>query len=216
MSPDGVAGSSVLVIAFLIGFFPDTGLTAIREFVRTTKLVHGAVPSLKEKFPLEKLDGVNIYHRARLLDEGIENLENLAHADLIELMLTTRIPLATLVDWIDQSILYLHTAGADDEQADKDAGVLRSHGIRTATDLEAAHEAAAARNGSAEDEFLGLLGSDRGPSRLRVILDALRDDEWMPHLRRCRLTDPHEAGFLTEQDLAEWDAASTSSTAAQP
>jgi hypothetical protein len=48
-----------------------------------------------------------------LIDEGIENMENLAHAVLIELMLQTRIPLSTLIDWIDQSILFLYVGSRD-------------------------------------------------------------------------------------------------------
>ncbi len=82
--------TSALVIAFVVGFFPDTGLTAIFEFVKNTSFIKTNIPSLAEKYALERLDGINIYHRARLIDEGIENMENLAHAELIELILQTR------------------------------------------------------------------------------------------------------------------------------
>ncbi len=41
-------------------------------------------------------------------------MEGLAHHDLIELLLQTRIPAPRLVDWTDQAILYLHVGDAGD------------------------------------------------------------------------------------------------------
>jgi len=129
---------AVLVVAFFVGFFPDTGITAIKEFVKKIMPSKSDIPTITEKFPLNKLDGINIYHRTRLVEEGVENIENLAHADLINLMLQTRIPLSTLIDWVDQSILYLHVLkGAKAE--DEDLLKLRAYGIRTASDLIAAN-----------------------------------------------------------------------------
>ncbi len=189
----------LLMVAFLIGFFPDTGLMAIAEYVKNTKFIKMRVPSITEKFPLERLDGINIYHRARLIDEGIENMENLAHADLIELMLQTRIPLATLIDWIDQSILYLHVA-ADTDKVDEDIIKLREYGLRTATDLEIA--AKAARKRTELDEFLSLLNPGEPVSRLRTILDALLDDEWMETVRVWRQTRYPTDVLTCPDDLA--------------
>ncbi len=39
----------------------------------------------------------------------MNNVEALAHHDVVDLMLATRIPVPRLVDWVDQAILYLHT-----------------------------------------------------------------------------------------------------------
>jgi hypothetical protein len=45
---------------------------------------------------------------ARLYDEGVNNVQGLAHADVVELMLQTRIPVPRILDWVDQAILSLH------------------------------------------------------------------------------------------------------------
>ena len=133
---EGLATPSQIA-AFVIGIFPESGLNWLQEKVRSVMNVQSE--STAEAFPLQRLDGMNIYHRARLIDEGVENLENLAHADLFALLLETRFPLGTLVDWVDQAILLLHV-GPDDEDGGHYA-ILRDHGIRNATDLERAWQA---------------------------------------------------------------------------
>jgi hypothetical protein len=201
----GAGGYMLLLLAFMIGFFPTVGFAVIHEFFRNKKWLCRQIPSLEERLPLNLLDGVNIYHRARLLHEGIENLENLAHSDLVDLMLQTRFPLPTLVDWMDQSILHLHVRsqrkesdGVEDQKESIDKSLfvpemqnLRSYGIRTATDLKRAYKKSEERNECAD--FFGILDTDtdlsKTPPRLRVILDTIEDDEWMPHLEHYRKTD---------------------------
>ena len=51
---------------------------------------------------------MNIWYESRLLEEGIEDMQNLATANIVDVMLRTRIPVDRLVDWIDQAYLYLH------------------------------------------------------------------------------------------------------------
>jgi hypothetical protein len=206
--PVGGLGSTLLVLAFVIGFFPSTGFAVIFQFLRSQKLFVGRGPSGEGRFPLYLLDGMSIYTRNRLLQEGIENLENLAHSDVPELMLQTRIPLATLIDWIDQAILYLHVkvpsasgAAAEDPGEEKDADIktLRSYGIRTATDLQRACKAAQKRE--MEKEFLSILGPKKEPKKLQVILDAIEDDEWMMHLWRYRDADRFADKIFTVEDF---------------
>jgi hypothetical protein len=205
-----IGNRALLMCAFVIGFFPSTGFAVINEFIRNRRWLFGRVPSLEEWFPLHHLDGINIYNRARLLEEGIENLENLAHSDLVELMLQTRIPLPTLVDWVDQAILYLHVGerryASEQEgvEVSKEPGAmikqLRSYGIRTATDLQQAYDAA--RKRCLGEKFLNILGTEaEKPKRLQVILDAIEDDEWMPHLRRCRDADRFADKIFTVEDF---------------
>jgi hypothetical protein len=203
------ASSFLLLLAFFVGIVPETGTTVIQEYLRNQKWFENRIPSLQEKLPLNALEGINLYDRARLLEEGIENIENLVHHDLIDLLLQTRIPLPRLVDWIDQGILYLHMVDAlapepsSAEDGEKGAEpfasslqTLRKYGIRTATDLEQACDAAEARDEKAvknEEEAIELqrlLGVLDPPGeevkRLRVILDALTDDEWLAHIRNWR------------------------------
>ena len=70
----------------------------------------GKLP-LHEPAPLTELEGIDLYDRTRLAEEGINNIEALAHADIVDLMSSTRISAAELVDWTDQAILYLRVGG---------------------------------------------------------------------------------------------------------
>lgn len=226
---------TLLVMAFIIGFLPLTGFNILLEYLRNITFLKKRIPSLEERLPLNLLDGINIYHRARLLQEGIENLENLAHTDLVDLMLQTRVPLPTLIDWVDQAILYLHLRRTplecekENSQTDKNQGqngktdhsrtqlladikALRTYGIRTATDLKEAYgqvknrpveearqmqaqqdqkdlSQAYAQAKQDENEFLSILDQEvqeNKPKRLQIILYAIADDEWMPHLEHYR------------------------------
>ena len=122
------------------------------------------------------ISGIDLYDRTRLASEGVTNIEALAHHDLIELMLQTRIPVPRLVDWTDQAILHLHVDAAD-------RATLHKYGIRTATDSVYARDQAEKREEL--PEFLGILRGSRSgkPPRMQVILDAMEDEEWMRNLR---------------------------------
>jgi hypothetical protein len=177
--------STLYVIAFLSGIVPETALLLIRESLR--KSVPSKVSLIEEEpDPLTKLEGIDLYDRARLFDEGVTNVENLAHHDVVELMLQTRIPVPRLVDWLDQAILYLH---AGPRAADA-LPALRKYGIRTATDLDGALRQATKRGHPQSVE--GILGRvpNGGPGRLRVIHDALDDEEWIVNVRHWRKLDP--------------------------
>jgi len=75
-----------------------------------------------------------------MLEEGIEDLHGLVTANLVDLLLHTRVPIDRLVDWLDQAVLYLHVP-AESGQRSRWAE-LRGFGIRTATDLGRAWTAA--------------------------------------------------------------------------
>ncbi len=168
----------------------------IREYLLTFKWFKANMFRIKAETSLEELEGINIYHRAQLLEEGIENIENLAHHDLIDLMLQTRIPLPRLVDWVDQAIFHLHIEATDagSQMSEKNElwKTLRDYGIRTASDLIRAYEAAECR--SQGNELISILeGKTYSPDskeikRFQVILDTLEDDEWMSHICHYRDT----------------------------
>jgi hypothetical protein len=126
--------------AFLIGVFPQLGLKALQNLA--AKPLRGLIPSLQQDYPLSDLDGLNIWYESRLLEEGIEDMQNLATANLVDAMLRTRVPVDRLVDWVDQTLLFLRVSkkspGKDDQENDlpSDRGKLRRLGIRTATDME--------------------------------------------------------------------------------
>jgi hypothetical protein len=93
-------------IAFVIGFFPLAGMQAIQRFAATALRV--VVPSLNPPYPLNQIDGLSVWYEARLLEEGIEDMQSLATANFVDVILHTRVPVGRLVDWVDQAHLYLH------------------------------------------------------------------------------------------------------------
>lgn len=189
---DGKPVALMLLLAFFIGILPETGTAIVADMLQEWDWLGGAIPSLGEDHPLARLDGMSLYDRAQLLEVGIENVESLAHHKIIDLMLWTRLPTGRLVDFVDQAILYLHLRGPADA-ADAEGGpdgahqLLSRHGIRTATDLERAYAMAAARSEEEGDALLAMLDTPSlAVHRLRVMIDAMEDDEWMVYIRNWR------------------------------
>jgi MFS family permease len=216
---------ALLIMAFCIGVVPETGIKVIQEFLRKT--IGRFSPSLSERDPLTNLDGIDLYDRARLSEEGVENIESLAYNNLIDLLVQTRIPARRLADMVDQAILYLHLRGsvppaspADrlPEVAPADEPVpalqyLRGYGIRTATDLLYVWQTKAGQDCS---DFKKVLQkqSEGFADRINVIVNALEEADWIPQLQYRRaqvnqlqekpVTDPSEF-FMEEtgqRDLA--------------
>ncbi len=189
----GQPSLGLLILAFLIGIVPETAFQVFRETQQWIGKVFD-FSALIEEYPLSDLEGISLYDRARLLEEGIENIENLAHHNIIELMLRTRIPTSRLVDLVDQATLYLHakkveedTKGPDGKPTPSALNRLKRYGIRTATDLEKARDETEASG--TKDDFLGLLDTtETKVKRLEIILATLEDDEWMAYIRRWRVT----------------------------
>lgn len=197
----GETSPYLLALSFMVGIVPNTGLMVIRQFLSST-LLKARVDSLHERLPLSHVDGLTLYEQARLAEEGIENISNLVYYNLVELVLQTRIPLHRLIDWVDQGILIMHVGDI------KNLETLRNHGIRNASDLQAAITAARVRNGGkaggAEEEALvGLIDADEPADlhRLRVIHDALQNDEWFTNIMlwRERSSMPGEHVFTLEE-----------------
>jgi hypothetical protein len=126
--------NGLLPLAFIIGVFPENGFRVIRDSAR--KIISGLQVGDDEKYPLTDLEGLNQYDRARLLEEGIENIENLAHHNLVELLAFTRIPTARLVDMFDQAILYLHLGIFDQDEEDGVSKQTRSDSKKEQADGE--------------------------------------------------------------------------------
>jgi hypothetical protein len=174
-------------LAFVIGVFPDVGWKALQAVVKLP--LRALVRSLRQPYPLSDLDGLNVWYEARLLEEGIEDMQNLATSNLVDVMLNTRIPVERLVDWIDQSILYLHLGKPAEEGGEGPREQLRRYGIRSATDLEdaflAATDAGDEAGRIAKLERL-LTASGEDPSVLRTILATLRREPNLTHVRAWR------------------------------
>ena len=124
-----VSDITLLAVAFVIGVFPSVGWQFLQQTL-IRKPIGLVVDSLEPKHKLGDLDGLNIWYESRLLEVGVEDMQNLTTTDIVDLMLNTRIPVDRIVDWIDQAFLYLRVT---DEHR---RALLRSYGIRTATDLD--------------------------------------------------------------------------------
>jgi hypothetical protein len=144
------------VVAFVVGIFP---IVAFQALYRTAAAVlRVAVPQLTPDYPLNQLDGLNIWYESRLVEEGIEDMENLATANLVDVILHTRVPVGRLVDWVDQAHLYLHLDRIERGRAERrharrlPESVPSPDGTQPepepATGLDLTDSAAAAANGS--------------------------------------------------------------------
>jgi hypothetical protein len=103
--------STEAAVAFVVGFFPVIAFQALQRAAAATLRVF--VPQLTPDYPLNQLDGLNVWYEARLVEEGIEDMQNLATANLVDVILHTRVPVGRLVDWVDQAKLYLHLDRAE-------------------------------------------------------------------------------------------------------
>jgi hypothetical protein len=190
----GVGGdpsnASLLTFAFVSGVVPETALIRLQEasrgfFVRSgSKREADQASRTYETEPLTRLQGIDIYDRARLLDEGVTNVEGLAHHDIVELLLKTRIPASRLLDWVDQAILFIHCSCTCDQMGTGSAdgpsvlAQLRAHGIRTATELRRAHDEAPSKAA-----FAKIVATPKGkPPILDVVLHAIAQEDWMDPL----------------------------------
>jgi hypothetical protein len=217
-SSSEITKASFIVMAFGIGLIPETGITLLKQMMESKKL--GKIfPNFRAKHPITELEGISLYDQARLAEEGVENVETLAHHNMIELMLRSGIPVPRLVDLMDQAILYLHTTGfvtepgpdAESKSPMRGIDILRKEGIRTATDLLAVEKSFSDVSNETDSElkkrrnpetFYTLLDPAGQPTyRMQRVLDALKDDEWLVYIQNWRniglcqdtmVTDPNE------------------------
>jgi len=141
--------------------------------MRKLGLSKEVLPSMESGLQVSDLDGLTIWHEARLKEEGIENIPNMANAEIVDLMLGTRFPPDRIIDWVDQAILFTYLG--PDQEGDKKGGkrkdLLRLYGIRTATALIQAFEATQDREDDAKEVEKILSKALR--SHVRSFLDAI-------------------------------------------
>ena len=191
-----------LVAAFAIGAFPDIAWHFVTSVFKKLPGVGWALPSLKTGIPLNVIDGLTIWHEARLEEEDVENVPNLATADVVDLFLNTKFPPHRIVDWIDQSILLTYLgddaqgAGAIERTSYRE---LRRFGLRTATNFVQAWEAIA-KTSNQESIFSGVEKGfpEERQREYRSIAGAIRTNPNFPLVQAWRgldggerLTPPH-------------------------
>lgn len=82
----GITGYVVGLTTFFLGFFPDRGFEWISATINKSLHLQGGVSKEKR---LAEIEGLSIWHQGRLRQEGLENVQNLATADVPALVITT-------------------------------------------------------------------------------------------------------------------------------
>ena len=186
--------SQMLLLAFVIGVFPMVVWQVIRS--ATTKLFRLALPSLESRMPLNRLDGLTVWHETRLEEEDIENVHNMATADIVNLLVDTRIPADRVIDWIDQAILLTQLGPDEATNADEKSARRRlaKHGVRTASSLlKVAFDKSPADYGA----FCSVLVDEQGQPVIPSILSAIQTNSNLAPILQWRgpktLTEPSYA-----------------------
>jgi hypothetical protein len=148
------ATNQLIVMGFIIGVFPRVAWQIIGAAAKTIGGSFLRVPSLQTELPLSDLDGLTVWHESRLEEEDIENVPNMATAELVDMFLNTRFPPDRIIDWVDQSILYTHLGPPKKNGTDSRREILRVQGIRTASALIEAYGRSADYGDRAEFEKL--------------------------------------------------------------
>ena len=156
------------VAAFTVGFFP---LVATQALVRAASApLRLVTPTLNSDYPLSQLDGLNIWFEARLAEENIDDMQNLTTANLIDVVLHTRVPVCRLIDWVDQAVLFLHLDRVE-------YGVVERHQARRGGDsgADGGGEGGQSDDGTPScDRVAGSLGpGSRAGTRTRTMLRQL-------------------------------------------
>jgi hypothetical protein len=120
----GEAASALPGIAFLAGILPEQAFIYLKEKIGLFSKTKDA-----DALDLGMIEGLNLFHKVKLSELGIDNSQNLAEANLIDLLLRSSFSTCQLIDWILQAKLHVHFKD--------DIAKIRSAGVRTAVDFQA-------------------------------------------------------------------------------
>jgi len=153
---------------FSIGFLANIVLDWLLE--KALKLLNVTQPR-QDELPLQMVRGINLWKAYRLEEEGIDNVQNLATADVVDLVVRTHYSARTLIDWIDQSIV-LSRLTSDQVK------ILTSQGMAiSAVELATA----APENTNGDRTFANTLAAKLNvdPVLMAATLDRLYEDEYV-------------------------------------
>lgn len=156
---------------FSIGFLANIILDWVLE--KTLKLLDIGQPKQVD-LPLQMVRGITIWKEYRLEEESIENVQNLATADVVDLAVRTHYNARTLIDWIDQAIVLARLT--DDQVKAMTSQAMALSAIELAQ--------AAPENNNGDRTFSDGLASQLkvDPVLMAATLDRLYEDEYVRNL----------------------------------
>lgn len=177
----------LLVMGFVIGVFPRVAWQVIQATLK--RITSTIVPSLQTQLPLSDLDGLTVWHEARLEEEDIENTPNMATSDLVDLLISTRFPPDRIIDWVDQAILYTHLGPEEQaKEGESHREILRAHGIRTATALVEVYNRSEFHK---DQEAFEKILPGNGRNLIRSLVDAVETNPNLKLIQTWRGLLPH-------------------------
>ncbi len=102
--PNNMLKASLPLLSFFIGFFPSRGILFISKLA--SKALATGDDYASEN--LTKLKGMSYAHELRLVQEGYDNLENLALANPLDLALRLGFSYQQLRQWVGEAWLRMH------------------------------------------------------------------------------------------------------------
>jgi hypothetical protein len=176
--------SELLLLGFVVGVFPVVAWQIIRNLM--IMVFRYALPSLQAEMALNCLDGLTVWHEARLEEEDIENVPNMATADIVSLLVCTRIAPDRIVDWVDQAVLltYLGPCQTRDPRHGGVRQTLARQGIRTASALLATADAM--RTAGQFDAFVASVTDESGGKVLPSLIASVRTNGNLAPVLRWR------------------------------
>ena len=101
--------ASLLIVGFVIGVFPRIAWQFIQgawKFLMRKLHLSAVLPSMESKLPVSDLDGLTVWHEARLEEEDIENIPNMASRDHCLMLRPLASPSSPALSCVDQAILF--------------------------------------------------------------------------------------------------------------
>jgi tetratricopeptide (TPR) repeat protein len=147
------------LLAFLIGIFPSRGL---RWFQSRANQAVDTGGEQGNSLSVREIQGISTWHESRLLEMGVDDVQNLATIDIRKVLLSTRFDTQEIVNWIDQAILLDKVRSR--YQRFKDANINTFHEFRTR--LQQIREGADAKEAEEVRQTLATVLALSGPEEL--------------------------------------------------